>query len=160
MTLTVDMDLGADEDYHDWAHSPRKQELAERVAKLVLAKEYGVGSLQNAVSPRPIYATLSEDKTEIYVDFTDVGTGLIVRGQDPRMSVGLEVLGFSVGTYETRKDAKATLTSRGRVTVSVPEGADTSQVNYAFAIRIHPDENASLYNGNNLPAPAFSIKVN
>ncbi len=160
MTLTVDMDLGSDEDYRDWAHSPRKQELAERVARLALAKEYGVGSLANAVSPRPIFATLSEDKTEIYVDFTDVGTGLIVRGQDPRMSVGLEVLGFSVGTYETRKDAKATLTSRTRVTVTVPEGADTSRVNYAFSIRITPDENANLYNGNNLPCPAFSIKVN
>lgn len=159
MTLTVDMDLGADEDYHDWAHSPRKQELAERVAKLVLAKEYGVGRVEEASSPMPISASLNDDKTEITVSFKNVGTGLIAWGQDPRSSIGLQVKGFSVGNYETRKDAEAYISGRGEVTVKVPENAHTEYVNYAFAIRIHPDENASLYNGNNLPCPAFSINV-
>lgn len=158
MTLTVDMDLGADEDYHDWAHSPRKLELAERVAKLALANEYGVGRLADAVSPRPIGATLSEDKTEIYIDFTDVGSGLIVSGQDPRMSVGLDVCGFSVGTYENRISATAKITSRSQVTVTVPGGADTSCVGYAFSLRVSRDT-ADLYNGNNLPCPAFLLKT-
>lgn len=159
MTLTVDMDLGADEDYNDWAHSPRKLEFAERVASLALAKEYGVGSLQNVVSPRPIFASLSEDKSEIKISFTDVGTGLIVSGQDPRMSVGLEVCGFTVGPYENRIAAKATITSRSEVTVKVPEGADTSCVGYAFSIRVSR-ESSDLYNGNNLPCTAFLIKIN
>lgn len=158
MTLTVDMDLGIVEG-HDWAHSPRKLELAERLAKLALAKEYGVGLLVDAVSPRPISAKLSEDKSEIVIDFTDLGTGLIAKGQDPKNSVGLPVGGFTVGAYDgskdTRKPAEATITSRGQVTVKVPEGADTRFVNYCFAINVDPE----LYNGNNLPCPAFSIKV-
>ena len=82
------MDLGIVEGY-DWAHSPRKLELAERLAKLALAKEYGVGKLIDAVSPRPIGAKLSDDKSEIVIDFTDLGTGLIAKGQDPKQSVGL-----------------------------------------------------------------------
>lgn len=157
MTLTVDMDLGSLEGF-DWAHSPRKLELAERIAKLALAKEYGVGSLVDVVSPRPICASLSEDGKEIVIDFTDLGTGLIVSGQDPKCSVDLSVQGFSVGPYENRKPAEAKITSRGQVTVTVPEGADTSFVSYAFSIRVTP-ETADLYNGNNLPCPAFSIKV-
>ncbi len=154
MTLTVDMDLGSPEGF-DWAHSPRKLELAERLAKLALAKEYGVGKVVDAVSPRPICASLSEDKKEIVIDFTDLGTGLIVTGQDPRNSVGLPVSGFSVGPYEDRKPADAKISSRGQVTVTVPEEADTTRVNYCFSIIVEPE----LYNGNNLPCPAFSIKV-
>ena len=158
MTLTVDMDLPSPEGC-DWAHSPRKLELAERLAKLALAKEYGVGSLIDAVSPRPVFASLSADKSEITIDFTDVGTGLIVTGQDPKNSIGLNVGGFSVGAYDSsqdmRKPAKAKITSRGQVKVTVPEGADTSCVNYCFSIRVEPE----LYNGNNLPCPSFSIKV-
>ena len=158
MTLTVDMDLPSPEGF-DWAHSPRKLELAERLAKLALAKEYGVGVLVDAVSPRPVCASLSADKKEIVIDFTDLGTGLIVTGQDPKASLGLPVGGFSVGAYDgandNRKPAEAKITSRGQVTVTVPEGADTSFVNYCFSIRVEPE----LYNGNNLPCPAFSIKV-
>lgn len=158
MTLTVDMDLGSMEGF-DWAHSPRKMELAERLAKLALAKEYGVGRIFDAVSPRPICASLSADKSEIVIDFTDLGTGLIAKGQDPKCSVGLAVSGFSVGYYNgsenSRKPAEATITSRGQVTVKIPEGADTSFVNYCFDINVEPE----LYNGNNLPCPAFSIQV-
>ena len=154
MTLTVDMDLGSPEGFN-WAHSPRKLELAERLARLALAKEYGVGKVIDAVSPRPICASLAEDKNEILIDFTDLGTGLIVTGQDPKNSVGLPVSGFSVGPYEDRKIAEATITSRGQITVKVPDGADTSRVNYCFSIVVEPE----LYNGNNLPCPAFSIKV-
>lgn len=158
MTLTVDMDLGIVEGF-DWAHSPRKMELGERLARLALAKEYGVGNIIDAVSPRPVCASLSEDKSEIVIDFTDLGTGLTVKGQDPKFSVGLPVGGFSVGAYDgaqnTRINAEATITSRGQVTVKVPEGADTSFVNYCFDINVDPD----LYNGNNLPCPAFAIKV-
>lgn len=154
MTLTVDMDLGFVEGF-DWAHSPRKMELAERLAKLALAKEYSVGAIADAVSPRPICASLSEDKSQIIIDFADVGSGLIAKGQDPRNSIGLEVQGFSVGPYEDRKPAVATITSRGQVVVTAPEGADVSFVNYCFAINVEPE----LYNGNNLPCPAFSIKV-
>lgn len=157
-TLTVDMDLGAPEDYPDWAHSPRKLELGERLAKLVLAREYNVGNEREVSSPMPAEAFLSADKTKITVEFSNVCDGLIVSGQTPRESLGREVQGFSVGDYDHRTPARATITSRCAVTVEVPEGADLSSVNYAYFLTVTP-ENANLRGGNNLPAPAFSIRL-
>ena len=170
-TLTVDMDLGAPEDWPDFAHSPRKLELAERLAKLALVKEYGIGRETECSSPRPIMATLSADRKQIVVEFTDISAGLIVSGHNPADSYGMEVQGFSVGDYDHRTPARAVITSRHAVTVDIPEevlavaeatpeAAKTvmGQVNYAYAIRVTP-ETADLRGGNNLPAPAFALQV-
>ncbi len=160
-TLTVDMDLGAPEGYDDWAHSPRKLELGERLSKLVLAKEYGIGRLSEVQSPRPYAASLSEDRTKVVVEFTDVDSGLIVSGHNPADSNGMEVHGFSLGDYDHRTPARATLFTRHSVVVEIPADIDPAaltHVNYAFATHITP-ETADLRGGNNLPAPAFSIKV-
>lgn len=156
-TLTVDMDLGAPEDYPDWAHSPRKLELGERLASLALARQYGIGRESDVSSPRPVSAWLSTDRKQITVEFTDVGAGLIVSGHAPAESVGMEVHGFSVGAYDNRVSARATIVSRCAVLVDVPEDAsDLSYVSYAFFSIVTP-ENADLRGGNNLPAPAFSL---
>ncbi len=154
MTLTVDMDLGIVEGY-DWAHSPRKRELAQRLSKLALAKEYGIGDPADAVSPSPVCASFTEDKKGILIEFADVGTGLTVSGHGSEAGVGLAVTGFSVGSYENKKDADATIVSKNQVVIAIPEDADTGYVNYCFAISVAPE----LYNGNALPCPAFSIKV-
>ncbi len=157
-TLTVDMDLGAPEGHPDWAHSPRKWELGERLAKLALAKQYSIGRINEAGSPCPVTATLSADRKQITVEFMDVGAGLIVSGHSPADSYGMEVQGFSVGDYENRVPTHAALASRCAVVIDVPEGADPSRVNYAYSLRILPDT-ADLRGGNNLPCPAFSLKV-
>lgn len=157
--LTVDMDLGSPDDWSDFAHSPRKLELAERLAKQVLAREYGIGSEKEVTSPMPVAAALSVDRKTITVEFTHVGQGLVVTGHAPMESLGMEVQGFSVGAYDHKLPARATVTGRCIVTVEVPEGAtDLSSVNYAFAVRITP-ENADLRGGNNLPAPAFMMRL-
>ena len=83
----------------------------------------------------------------------------------------MEVQGFTVGDYDHRTSARATVTSRHAVTVDIPAevlavaeadpdnvGAIMGQVNYAFSLRITP-ENADLRGGNNLPAPAFAMDV-
>ena len=158
-TLTVDMDLGApDGEQFDWAHSPRKGELGERLAKLALAKEYSVGRISEAGSPRPVSATLSADGKQVTVEFMDVGAGLIVSGHSPADSYGMEVQGFSFGDYDNRVIAHATVATRCSVVVDVPEDADPSLVNYAYFLRVLP-ETADLRGGNNLPCPAFSLKV-
>lgn len=170
-SLTVDMDLGAPEDYPDWAHSPRKLELGERLALLALAKEYGIGRETECGSPRPIMASLSADRKHIVVEFTDIAAGLIVSGHNPADSYGMEVQGFSVGDYDHRAPARAVISSRHSVTVDIPAEVLTAveahpdtanalmgQVNYAFSLRVTP-ENADLRGGNNLPAPAFSLGV-
>ncbi len=160
-TLTVDMDLGAPADHPDFAHSPRKLELGERLAKLILAKEYGIGRLAEVQSPRPYAASLSEDRTKVIVEFTDVDSGLIVSGHNPADSNGMEVQGFSLGDYDRRTPATATLFTRHSVVVEVPEDIDPAalaHVSYAYTCHITP-ENADLRGGNNLPAPAFSVKI-
>lgn len=170
-TLTVDMDLGSPEDHTDWAHSPRKLELGERLALLALAKEYGIGRESECGSPRPVAASLTEDRAHIVVEFTDIAAGLIVSGHSPADSYGMEVQGFTVGDYDHRTPARAVITSRHAVTVEIPaevlaaaeadpEGAKAilGHIGYAFFLRITP-ENADLRGGNNLPAPAFCIPV-
>ncbi len=160
-TLTVCYDLGPEEDYPDWPHSPRKLELAERLAKLVLAKEYGIGQVSEAQSPRPVSASFNDDKTAVIVEFTDVGAGLIVSGHTPADSYGMAVQGFSFGDYEHRTPARATVVTRHSCMVEIPADIDPAaltQVNYAFASHITP-ETADLRGGNNLPAPAFRIKL-
>ncbi len=161
-TLTVDMDLGAPDDYIDWPHSPRKLELGERLSRLVAAKEYGIGRISEHQSPRPVTAAISEDCRHILVEFTDVDAGLIVSGHTPADSYGMEVQGFSIGDYEHRTPARAVIATRHSVSVEVPEEiADTElpkYVNYAYFLRVN-SELADLRGGNNLPAPAFSIPV-
>ncbi len=160
-TLTVDMDLGAEDDAEDWAHSLRKLELSERLAMLVLAKEYGIGRLSEVQSPHPYAATLNADRTGVVVEFTNVAEGLIVGGHTPADSFGMEVQGFSFGDYEHRTPARAVVATRHSVMVEIPENMDPAVltcVSYAFFTRVTP-ETANLRGGNNLPAPAFSIRI-
>ncbi len=157
-TLTVDMDLGSPEGYPDWAHSPRKLELAERVANLVLAKEYGIGRVADVQSPMPIHARLTPDGKTVEVDFENVVSGLIVSGQDPMNSIDMEVLGFYVGAYDCRQKAKATLKTRYTVAVEVPDGVEPTHVGYALTTAMTNDD-ITLRNSANLPCPAFLIKV-
>lgn len=164
-TLTVDMDLGSPDDYPDWAHSPRKLELGERLALLVLAKEYGVNRISESASPRPVTATANSEGTAVTIEFTDISAGLIVAGHTPADSYGMEVQGFSIGDYDHRTPAHAVVSSRHSVTVNLPEGmkmsdlpAEQRMINYAYFLRVTP-ENADLRGGNNLPAPAFSLPV-
>ncbi len=158
-TLTVDMDLGAPDGYPDWAHSPRKSELAERLAALALARQYGVGNEREVVSPMPVAAYRAPDGGTVTVEFGNVGAGLTVSGHDPADSLGREVAGFSVGDYDRRTPVRATVTSRCAVAVEVPgDVPDASHVNYAY-FPVVTQENATLRGGNNLPAPAFSLRL-
>ena len=157
-TLTPAMDLGAPDDHPDFAHSPRKYELAMRLAKLALAREYRIGSEYEARAPRATLAQKSADGKQITVAFTDIADGLCALGQSPRDSIGQEIKGFRVGPKGADMPARAVIETRGCVLVDVPEGADASEVSYAYGIRASA-EYADLRNGNNLPALAFSIKV-
>lgn len=156
--MVVDMDLGSPEDYPDWAHSPRKLELGERLAKVVLAREYSIGKEREMTSPMPCQAFLSPDGKRITVEFENVGSGLIVWGHSPVDSLGQSVEGFSLGDYDHRTPATATVTSRCAVVVDVPQGVEPTHVNYAYFMRVSC-ENATLRGGNNLPVPAFSMPL-
>ncbi len=158
-SLVVDMDLGSPEDFHDWAHSPRKLELGERLAKVVLAKEYGIEKESEATSPMPTVANYYPAAHQIMVEFKNVSSGLTVLGHTPVDSLDREVEGFTVGDYDDQIKVRATIATRSSVLIDLPEGVVPDHVNYAYFTYVTID-NANLRGGNNLPCPAFSIVVN
>lgn len=149
-SLTVSMDLGSPDDWGDFAHSPYKKALADRVSALILAKYYGTGSLSDAESPKPVSAVMSGGY--VYVRFSDVSRGLESR------SGGAGVNGFSFGTIDAQIPAAADIISADTVRVKIPDGADPSYLNYAYYSEI-TCENAQLIKRGGLPCPAFRIKV-
>ena len=157
-TMIVSMDLGAPAGYGDWAHSPRKAELGRRMAKVILAKEYGTGDESKASSPLPTGVTLSADQKQITIEFTNVGEGLTVLGLTPEQSIGKTVAGFSVGVYAKRTLATATITGKNTIVVNVPDGVSPDAVNYAYFMTV-TTENANLRNSFDLPAAAFSWEI-
>ncbi len=148
--MTVDMDLGSPEGYPDFAHSPYKKALADRMCALVSAVCYGKGSVKDANSPMPVSAKRYGDRVEI--KFDNVSGGLQSK------SGGDSVEGFSYGEYGSLVPAKAEITAPDTLTVHVPENAGTNLINYAFSIVI-TEENAQLIKSGGLPCPAFSIKA-
>ena len=148
--LTVSMDLGSPSEWGDFAHSPKKKPLCERITAQVLAKEYGKGDLSDANPPSPVSAKLN-GKT-VTVRFRDVSDGLKSRNGTAKVN------GFSFGTLDGMRFAEAEITDKDTVTVTVPDGADVTYVNYAYISDIN-NENAELVKSNGLPAPAFRIKV-
>ena len=152
--LVPDYDLGAPADYEDWPHSPIKKPLAERLAKLVLSKEYGIGDEQDAQAPAPVKAV--KNGNEIEITFAPENKKLRKSGKTHEESIGCALPGFSVGAYDTRVPAPAYLTGENTVKVVIPKGADATKVNYAYSIRISK-ESANLLNENDLPCLAFSV---
>ena len=157
-SLVVDMDLGSPEDFHDWAHSPRKLELGERLAKVVLAKEYGIEKESEVTSPMPVEANYYPAAHKIMIEFKNVSSGLTVLGYTPVDSLDREIEGFSVGDRDDQIKVRATVANRSTVLIDLPEGVVPDYVNYAYFTLVTID-NANLRGGNNLPAPAFSIPV-
>lgn len=152
-TLTVDMDLGAHEEDPDWAHSPHKAELGRRLAALVLAREYGIGKEEEANSPMPEGAVLSDDGKSVIVKFANTNGALnTVQGNST-------VRGFTFGQRDSLVPAEAEIISGSEVKVIIPEGCDYSSVGYTFFITVNK-ENSNLRGGTGLPVPAFLIGVN
>ena len=157
-TMVVSMDHGAPVDYADWAHSPYKYQVGLRLANAALVNEYEQGQAEYMISPMPVEITLSEDQTKITVKFQNVADGLILFGKTLEESIGQKIEGFSVGSYERRTAATATITSKDTVVVDVPQGVTPSYVNYAYFVTISTDK-ANLYASSNLPTPCFSLPV-
>lgn len=145
--LVADMDLGSPEGHPDFAHSPLKKELGIRLAKAVLYYEYGVGNESEMTSPRPIKAVKEGDKVRI----------MFSQNNSPLMENDL-VKGFSFGDYGSLTPAEAKTVSPYEIDVSIPKDCNSDRVNYAFSLRITPD-NADLKGTNGIPCPAFSLLI-
>ncbi len=150
--LIPSYDLGANEGYWNYMHSPKKKELANRIADLALADQYGIGSADAALAPEPETVTLSADKTYVTIKFKNVGTGL-------KSSTGENTFaGFTLGQINLPKKYVAVsgeIISEDTVRVNIPEET-TKLTGIGYACQPHiTKENCQLYNSNDLPALAF-----
>jgi sialate O-acetylesterase len=149
--LIPSYDLGPGESYSDYMHSPRKKELADRLAKLVLADVYGKGDTEQALAPEPVEITLSEDETYYTIKFANTGDGLVSKGEENRP------VGFGVGSdLKKLTPASAEIISKDTVKVFVPLETGPSGLGYACKSHLTAGD-AQLYNSNDLPVPAFFI---
>ncbi len=104
----------------------------------------------------PVKAEKHESKIEI--TFAPEGKKLNILGKTHEASLNRPLPGFSMGAYDARVPAPASITGKNKITVRIPEGADDTMVNYAYSIRV-TKETANLENENGLPCPSFSIPV-
>lgn len=150
--LIASYDLGSPDGYEDFAHSPRKKEVSDRIAALALAKEYKKGGVKKASSPVPCKCSLMQNGRQVRVAFKNV-SGRLCSKNGTRT-----VAGFSFGKYDENVPAHAEILDRDTIVIDIPDKADISILNYALINHI-TDENVQLCDKTGLVVPAFSIKV-
>jgi len=133
----VIIDIGEAADIH-----PRnKLEVAKRLARWALARDYG----RDVVCQSPRYESHERDGNAIVLKFKDVGEGL--RTVDAR-----EVQGFAIAREDHQWVwAEAKITAPDTVTVSSKEVAEPVAVRYAWA----DNPVCNLYNKAGLPVTPF-----
>ncbi|MBO4868836.1 MAG: hypothetical protein J5585_03910 [Clostridia bacterium] len=140
-------DLGGDDKDPNYMHSPKKKALGDRIANLVLADLYGIGSADDALAPEPVEIKLSDDKTYATVRFKNVGEGLVSKGGEGKFN------GFEAGKITKLTAVEAEIISKDTVKVYLPSGSLTG-IAYACAPHVAAND-VQLYNSNGLPAVAF-----
>ncbi len=149
--LVVSMDVGwRDGEYDfwtDWMHPYYKKPIGDRLAHLVAAVEYGVGTAEDCASPLPVNITWEKDSAVI--SFQYVGSGLT-------LLEGSELVGFQVTSSDGKVlDVKAEIVEKNKV--RVPIGKNTIAIGYGMFFLGYP-EYANLCSGGGYPAPAFLLE--
>ena len=159
--LIPSYDLGADEGYGNYAHSPYKDLLAARVAKLALADIYGIGTADAALAPEPVEVTIVSSTTSkrvINVRFTNVGTGLTTTNNSTT------VTGFTYGRNASPKSCtavSATIISTDTVQITVNRTSVSTYCKYiGYACKNNvPKTDVRLINSYGIPALAFWLPL-
>ena len=159
--LVPSYDLGADEGYGNYAHSPYKEELADRVAKLALADIYGIGTADEALAPEPVSVTVvnsSSSSRTINVKFKNVGDGLTTTNNSTT------VKGFTYGRNASPKSCtavSATIISNDTVQMTVSRNYVSTYCKYiGYACKNNvPKTDAKLINSYGIPALAFWLPI-
>ncbi|MBQ7698870.1 MAG: hypothetical protein IJT49_00840 [Clostridia bacterium] len=159
--LISSYDLGADEGYGNYLHSPYKQELAERIADLVLAEMYNIGDLKKAQIPEPEEITVvssESSKMVINVKFKNVGDGLkTTNGSDT-------FAGFSYGRSSVPSaitDVEGKIISEDTVQITVERNKVSTFCKYiGYACQAHiAKDTVKIVNSYGMPVLAFYLPV-
>ena len=121
-------------------HPKDKQDVADRLTRIALAKTYG----HKIEYSGPMYDSMKVEGNAIRIKFTHVSEGLVAKGGDLKTFIIAGKDGMFV-------PANARI-DQGSVVVSNPEVTEPAAVRYAW--ENYPD-GCNLYNGEGLPAPPF-----
>jgi sialic acid-specific 9-O-acetylesterase len=144
--IIVAMDCGFREGDPDFAHPLYKKVPGQRLAKLVLATEYGLLDMEYASSPYVSQVEWAEDY--VTLSFRYVGDGL-------RTIDGSEtLLGFQIEEDKKRKDAAAQIIGKNMVRIFFSGKINT--VSYGMQQTVESTV-ANLANSELLPVPAFKV---
>jgi sialate O-acetylesterase len=141
VAMAVSYDL-EDED-NPWDVHPRnKKDVADRLARIALARDYGQ---KNVVYTGPVYREMKREGNSIRLFFDHAEGGLLGHGE--------HLNGFTL-LDEQRRFHDATATIDGETVVVSAPGVETpAHVRYAFVQYTFPKPN--LYNKTGLPASPF-----
>lgn len=154
--MIVSMDMGYLPGQTDWAHPDKKRPVGERLAALVLARDYGIGDEEQVTSPMPDYAYQSDEGTVIH--FTHVAGGLKKIGSYEKL------MGFKALLADgSKKDVEAEIINENEVLLKTKNISNFSGVGYALEELAFTDIEetkyiANLGNGSDLPAPTFKLQ--
>ncbi len=144
-------DTWKDKTYENNLHPYNKWEVSERMAKIILANDYGIGDLDYEEGPIPVKLEVSEDGLSATVTFDHVGDGLTT-------FEGGEIKGVKVMCSGGGKLVSAEIT--GKNTLTVTANAKISAVMYNSAIEESFPETLTLCSGSGVPCASFRINVN
>jgi sialate O-acetylesterase len=134
MAVTIDIGDPAN------IHPKDKQDVADRLKRIALAKTYGYKIEYSG----PMYDSMKVEGNTIRVQFTHVSGGLVAKGGDLKTFIIAGKDGkFVLATARIDKDT---------VVVSSPDVTDPAAVRYAWD---NYPEGCNLYNSDGLPAAPF-----
>jgi sialate O-acetylesterase len=121
-------------------HPKDKQDVADRLARIALAKTYG----RKIEYSGPIYDSMKVEGSSIRISFTHVSGGLVAKGGDLKT--------FVVAGQDGKFVPATARIDHDTVVVSSPNVADPAAVRYAWD---NYPEGCNLYNSDGLPAAPF-----
>lgn len=135
-------------------HPANKQDVGDRLARLALARTYGVKGIE---CESPIYASMGREGAAIRVKFTGCPGGLMVAtktGLEPaKETPAAKLAEFAIAGADLRFVwADARIDGNDAVVVSSPAVPEPVAVRYAWALN---PAGANLYGKNGLPASPF-----
>ena len=154
--LIPSYDLGADESDANYLHSPYKKALGYRIADLILADVYGVGSADAALAPEPVSVKVvsrNNDMKTVEIKFANVGDGLVSQAGGNT---------FNGCVYGSNSSPKSVTKVSGKITakdtVQITVSGKATYAGYACAAHV-ADSDVQLLNSYGLPVLAFYLPI-
>lgn len=132
-------------------HPYNKWEISERMTAMMLANDYGIGSLDEVSGPQMESVEFSEDGLSATVTYKYVGEGLTSNGT---------LKGFKVMTEKKSSWAKPqSMTITGKNTVVITASSKIKAVAYFTQMNDTFPKNLSLCSSTGVPAGAFRVNA-